>query len=125
MTSLQIQEMITTTQWGMWLRYIKKHSVKNEGGQWPNSEFHDFYVSLGVTETEGEATCERGSDSKGSESVVRADVPEGHDSGTQIELLPYDHVPQRRTSHEELAALQQHSDGFADSGPISESETSL
>lgn len=100
MNSKQIQEMINTSQWGMWLRYVKKNNIKNEGGQWPNSEFHDFYVSLDVKEVEGEATCKAGSCVAGSESVVPRDVPEGHGVGEEVGLHAHDHVAGRREAHD-------------------------
>lgn len=111
MNSKQIQEMLTVEQWGMWLRYVKKFNIKNEGGYWNNSTFHDFYVSLDLKEVEGEAACETGSCVTGSESVVPRDVPEGHGIGEEVGLHAHDHVAGRREAHDWQQALPEPSYG--------------
>lgn len=122
MNNQQIQEMLTVEGWGHWLRYVKLHNVKNVGGQWPNSEFHDFYISLDLKETEGEATCETGSRDKGSQRVVPSDVPEGHGIGCSVGLHTYDHVPERREAQDNKLPLSKPSHGLKVAGPSAEPE---
>jgi len=120
MNNKEIQEMLTVSQWAMWLRYVKKNNVKNEGGRWSDYEFHEFYTSLTHPEVEGEAISEGRSSAKGSEPVVPCDVPEGHGIGEQLELHSYDHVPQRRDAHGDELPLQESGDGPPTVGPSAE-----
>lgn len=122
MTSLQIQEMLTVEGWGHWLRYAKLHNVKNVGGQWPNSEFHDFYVSLGLTEVEGEDTCEGRGCLKGDKSVVPTDVPEGHGVGDPLGVYTHHNLPGGRKAQVHQLSLPEPSHGPQVVGPSGESE---
>lgn len=122
MNNQQIQEMLTVEGWGHWLRYVKLHNVKNVGGQWPNSEFHDFYVSLDLKETEGEATCERGSDSKRDKSVVPTDVPEGHGIGDSVGVHADNHLPHRWEAQIRQLSLPAPSNGPEGVGPSTHPE---
>lgn len=118
MNNKQIQEMLTVSQWGMWLRYVKKNNVKNEGGLWPNYEFHEFYTSLDLKEIEGEqAICQGRCASKGDKPVVPCDVPEGHGIGEQMGLHAHDHVAGRREAHDGEQTLHKPCDGPTNVGP--------
>ena len=117
MTNREIQEMITVSQWGMWLQYVKKNNVKNEGGHWPDYEFHEFYTSLGWTEVEGEAHCEGGSRAEGGQSVVPSDVPEGHGIGREMVVYSDNNLVKRWQAHDWKPSLQKPSDGPKVVGP--------
>jgi hypothetical protein len=117
MTNKQIQEMVTTEQWGMWLRYVKKNNVKNVGGLWPNYDFNEFMKALDVTEACYEGKCQGRCRGEGTKPVVSPDVPKVDGSGSKDELRSYDHVSSGRNSYENELSLSQPSDGLADIGP--------
>lgn len=120
MTSREIQEIITVSQWGMWLQYIKKNNVKNEGGHWPDYDFHEFYTSLGWTEVEGEAHCEGKLCTERGEPLVPSDVPEGHGIGREMVVYTDNNLVKRLEAHANIAPLQELSDGPKVVGPAGE-----
>lgn len=124
MNNKDIQDMLTVAEWGMWLRYIKKNNVKNIGGLWTDYDFHEFYTSLDIKETEGEMPLENiskgRSDSKGGQSLVPSNVPEGHGIGDEMGLHAYDHIPQRRNPYEVELPLSEPSNGPKNVGPSTE-----
>lgn len=120
MSNQQIQEMLTILGWAMWIEYVKKHNVKNEGGLWPNYDFHEFYTGLTVKEAIVESTSEGWSNNQGSQSVVLKDLDSFDADRGQMELFPHDHVPGRRDTHADQLPLQEPGDGHTDIGPTPE-----
>lgn len=110
MNNKQIQEMLTIRGWAKWLQYVRKNNIKNEGGLWPNYDYHEFYLGL-EKEDCVEHKSEGGGYTSRSEPVVPCDVPEGHDCGGQMELQPYDHISERREASKDIEALPQPGDG--------------
>lgn len=120
MNNKEIQETLTVAEWGMWLRYVKKNNVKNEGGRWPDYDFHEFYTNmqdLGVASEDSDKG--RGFVTR-DKPVVPTDVPEGHGIGDSVGLHPYDHVPKRREAQSGELSLPEFSDGPENVGPSTE-----
>lgn len=119
MTTQQIQQMLTVPQWAMWLRYVKKNSVKNIGGLWPDYEFHEFYKFLDIKEAEvvKQDSSKEGCDSSGDKPMVPSNLSEDNGVGEQMGVHSYDHVPGRWDSHAYQLPLPLPGDGFKDVGP--------
>lgn len=107
----QIKEMLTVEQWAMWKRHMKRNNVVFKDGFVDNYEFHEFYKTLGIVERQDESSSEGRSSIKGDKPLVPTDSPEGDGLGGEMDVHPYDHVPQRREAHDEQPPLQEPSNG--------------
>lgn len=116
MNNQQIQELLTVAEWGGWIRFAKKNNLSySEEHGWPGYEFNVFYTRIKFSEElENEANSERGNSTEGSQPVVPTDLPKADAIGGEVELQPYDHIPERRETPVQQLSLPEPSYGYTD-----------
>ena len=76
MKDTDLKASLTVEQWGAWLRYASKYSIKKTGNEWPEYDVNEFMHILDIV-IEREQTLPETSKQSSPEESKQLDLPLG------------------------------------------------
>lgn len=118
----ELKSELTVEGWALWKRYVKLNNIKCDNGNWPDYDIHEFMKINDLVEgaKDEQVVREGGSNPEGDKPLVPGRMDEASAVVEQMELFPYDHIPDRREAHGDELSLQKPCHGPSDLGPPGE-----